>query len=343
MSPSDSDESDAKLAERSTTTDQQAGSDVAEGTLDPMSPRVTVGLPVYNGDDYLAEAIESILAQTYDDFELVISDNASTDGTAEICRRLAERDERVRYHREDTNLGGSWNFNRVVELARGEYFRWAAHDDSIRATYLERCVETLDADPTVVLCHTAVEIIDAEGNNRGTHVDPPMRRDSHDAPVRFHDVAMHGGRNHQIFGVVRTETLSRVPPYGSHANADGVLLARLSLAGRFVKLDEPLQLMRVHDAQASTRYGVDRGGIDYLAWREWIHGSASGRPGLPHWRVWGEHARSILVVRGIRAADRLRCVPTLGTWAWSRRGRLKNDLIRAARQIVVSIARSVRR
>lgn len=303
-----------------------------------MAPRVTVGLPVYNGEDYLAEAIESILAQTFRDFELVVSDNASTDRTSEICRRYAQQDDRIRYHREETNLGGSWNFNRVVELARGEYFRWAAHDDTIRPSYLERCVGVLDADPSVVLCHTAVEIIDAAGDNQGLHVDPPMRRDAGTAHVRFRDVATQGGRNHQIFGVVRTAALARMPPYGSHANADGVLLARLSLIGRFVKLDEPLQLMRVHAAQASTRYGVERGGIDYLAWREWIHGSASGRPGFPHWRVWGEHARSLVVVRDLPLAVRIRSAPTLMLWGWTRRGRLKRDLIRAAQQIAGAIA-----
>lgn len=312
-----------------------------------MSPRVTVGLPVYNGEDYVREAIDSILAQTFADFELVISDNASTDATGEICREYAERDDRVKYHREETNRGGSWNFHRVVELAAGEYFRWAAHDDTIRPAYLERCVAALDADPSIVLCHTAVEIIDQDGTSEGIHADPPMRRESDAAHVRFRDVATHNGRNHQIFGVVRTPALFRIPPYGSHANADGVLLARLSLLGRFVKLDEPLQLMRVHEAQASTRYGVDGGGggggIDYQAWREWIHGSSGGAPGLPHWRVLVEHARSIVVVQGVPFTARLRCVPTLPAWAWSRRGRMKRDVIRAAQQIVGSIAGRLRR
>lgn len=299
-----------------------------------MAPRVTIGLPVYNGADYLREAIDSILAQTFVDFELVISDNASTDSTQRICEEFAARDERIRYVRADTNRGGSWNFHRVVELGRGEYFRWAAHDDTIRPTYLERCVKVLDDDPSVVLCHTSVEIIDAQGSSEGVHQDPPMRRGAVEAHVRFRDVATHGGRNHQIFGVIRREALFRIPPYGSHANADGVLLARLSLLGRFVKLDDVLQLMRVHEAQASTRYGVNRGGIDYQAWREWIHGSDSGKPGLPHWRVWGEHARSLIVVKDLPLSVRIRSLPTLPVWAWTRRGRLKRDAIMAAQQVV---------
>jgi glycosyltransferase involved in cell wall biosynthesis len=298
-----------------------------------MPPRVTVGLPVYNGENFLREAIDSILAQTFVDFELVISDNASTDSTQRICEEFAARDDRIRYFREDTNRGGSWNFHRVVELARGEYFRWAAHDDVVRPTYLERCVQVLDGDPSVVLCHTAVELIDARGKSLGVHRDPPLRRESSEAHVRFRDFAILGGRNHEIFGLIRRDALFLIPRYGSHANADGVLLARLSLIGRFVELDDVLQLMRVHEAQASTRYGVNRG-IDYQAWREWIHGSDSGKPGLPHWRVWGEHARSLVVVKGLPLAVRMRSLPTLPVWAWTRRGRMKRDVIVAGRQVI---------
>ena len=309
-----------------------------------MPPAVTIGLPVYNGEDYLGEAIDSILAQTFVDFELVISDNGSTDSTERICEEFAARDDRIRYVRTGTNRGGSWNFHRVLELADGAYFRWAAHDDTIRPSYLERCVKVLDDDPSVVLCHTAVEIIDANGISEGVHQDPPMRREAAEAHIRFRDVAIHSGRNHQIFGLIRRDALLRIPPYGSHANADGVLLARLSLIGRFVKLDDVLQVMRVHEAQASTRYGVNRGGIDYQAWREWIHGSDSGKPGLPHWRVWGEHARSLVVVRGVPLSVRIRSIPTLPLWAWTRRGRLKRDVIVAMRQVMrTTVGRMPRR
>ena len=92
-------------------------------------PRVSVGIPVFNGERFLAETIESILAQTFKDFEIVISDNASTDRTEEICRSYAARDPRIRYNRNDTNRGAAWNHNRVFELARGEYFKWQSHDD----------------------------------------------------------------------------------------------------------------------------------------------------------------------------------------------------------------------
>src|SRR3982751_485615 len=102
-----------------------------------MTPKVSIGLPVYNGELHLALALDSILAQTYGDFEIVISDNGSTDGTESICRRYAAADPRIRYERNETNRGAAWNYNHVFELSRGEYFKWMAHDDLIEPNYLE--------------------------------------------------------------------------------------------------------------------------------------------------------------------------------------------------------------
>src|SRR5690242_6344650 len=100
------------------------------------SPKVSIGLPVYNGERFLAEAIDSVLAQTFTDFELIISDNASTDRTPEICKAYAEKDSRIRYYRNEENQGASWNFNRVFELSRGMCFQWLAHDDYIAPGFL---------------------------------------------------------------------------------------------------------------------------------------------------------------------------------------------------------------
>jgi glycosyltransferase involved in cell wall biosynthesis len=291
-------------------------------------PRVSIGLPVYNGERYLEEALESLVAQTYTDFEIVISDNASTDRTEDICRSFADRDARVRYTRADVNRGGTWNFNRVVELSQCEYFRWAAHDDVVAPTYLERCVGVLDDDPRVALAHTEVELIDADGNSMGIYEGPVARREDPRPWVRFHDAALWSGRNHLIFAVIRRDLLDRIPPYGAYGNADGVLLARLALLGTFVTVDEPLQQIRVHDEQASTLYGVERGGIDYRAWRQWIDapGDAKRKIEFPYWRIWAEHARSIVAVRGVSLPDRIKCVPTVAQWAWSRKGRMRRDL-----------------
>ena len=125
------------------------------------TPRLSIGLPVYNGALLLSEAIESLLTQTFTDFEIVISDNASTDATEEIARRFADQDKRIRYYRNETNIGLAPNFNRVFALANNPaYFKWAAHDDLYKPTFLQRCVEVLDSEPDVVLSYTIVDVID---------------------------------------------------------------------------------------------------------------------------------------------------------------------------------------
>src|SRR5882762_1549884 len=117
-------------------------------------PRISIGLPVYNGENFITDALESILGQTYTDFELIISDNASTDRTEALCKSYAARDPRIRYWRNAENLGAARNFNRVFELSSGEYFKWTAHDDVLAPDYLEKCIEASDRDPSVVLVYT---------------------------------------------------------------------------------------------------------------------------------------------------------------------------------------------
>ena len=126
-------------------------------------PHVSIGIPVFNGEQYLAEAIDSILVLTYADFELIISDNASTDRTQEICRAYTKQDRRIRYYRNATNVGASKNFNRVFELSLVDYFKWAAYDDILAPDFLLKCVEVLDQDPSVVVCFSKMQIIDEDG------------------------------------------------------------------------------------------------------------------------------------------------------------------------------------
>src|ERR1700683_4254551 len=108
-------------------------------------PRLTIGLQVYNGENDLAECLEALLGQTYEDFELLISDNASTDATADICRRYAKRDPRIRYVRQPRNIGLGPNYNFLVDQATGEFFKPAWHDDLYARDLLKRCIQALDA------------------------------------------------------------------------------------------------------------------------------------------------------------------------------------------------------
>jgi glycosyltransferase involved in cell wall biosynthesis len=135
-------------------------SNLSRGLPMHITPTVSIGLPVRNGAHYVAEAIESILAQTFADFELIISDNASSDATASICESYAARDRRIRCYRHPHNLGASYNFNFVFRRATGAHFKWAAHDDVIRPTFLERTLAALEADPEAVLCQSLVQVVD---------------------------------------------------------------------------------------------------------------------------------------------------------------------------------------
>src|SRR5690348_2515296 len=131
-----------------------------------VAPRLSVGLPVYNGERYLAETLDSLIEQTFEDFELIISDNASTDGTAGICRRYEKLDSRIRYFRQPRNIGGAPNHNFVARQARGELFKWVSADDLYARDLLERCVDALNDLPHVVLAHPWTATIDGSGAAR---------------------------------------------------------------------------------------------------------------------------------------------------------------------------------
>ena len=150
-------------------------------------PRLSIGLPVYNGENYLAESIDALLGQSYEDFELIISDNASTDGTADICRRYEKQDSRIRYIRQPRNIGLSPNHNFVLQQSRGELFKWAAADDLYGRDLLKRCVDALDEHPDVVLAHSWEAAIDEAGNVTQA-MDYPLATDSPRAPERFRSI-----------------------------------------------------------------------------------------------------------------------------------------------------------
>ncbi len=130
-------------------------------------PMVSVGMPVYNGEEHVTEAVESILQQDFQDFEFIISDNTSDDETPEICRRFAEMDDRIKYHRCSKNQGSIRNFRRVLEASSGKYFMWASSDDLRERTMISNCLPVLEEDPSVVICYPHAESIDEAGNSLG--------------------------------------------------------------------------------------------------------------------------------------------------------------------------------
>ncbi len=287
-----------------------------------MVPRVSIGMPVFNGEAYVAEAIESILAQTYRDFELIISDNGSTDATPAICRRYAGADDRVRFHRSQVNRGAAWNFNHLPHLAVGEFFKWAAHDDTLAPTYLQRCVDVLDRRHDVVLCHSRIRMIDAGGNVIGDY-NVCADTDRPD-PARRLYAAMEDVMCYAIFGLIRRPELLTTSLMGTYAHADGVLLARLALRGRLVEIPEYLFHSRRHPAQSAGRMH------NKYMYAEWFDPSQAGRILMPNWRINLEYARSVHRAP-LPLLGRLRCYGVVGRTLISDRRRLARDVVIAVR------------
>ena len=280
-------------------------------------PKVTIGLPVFNGEKYLAQAVDSILAQTFEDFELLISDNASTDGTPEICEHYVKADKRVQYFRNKVNLGAAPNFNGLVPKARGMYFKWAACDDLLEPDFLRACIEALDTSPDAVLSFSDVVVIDAEGeqiklDHGWKEVKSPNPR------VRFRRlVRPHGCR--EIFGVIRLNDLRRTRLILGAFHGDGVLLAQLGLLGSFVRVPELLFRSRSHSEQSASLLK------DKVAYADWFDARNNGSHRLPNWRLFREFHS--IVKSTVRLNARLPYYYILAKEAYLRRSELKQELL----------------
>lgn len=215
------------------------------------APRLTVGLPVYNGDNYVVEALDSLLAQTFTDFELVVSDNHSTDGTEEICREYAARDSRIRYLRQPRNIGCNPNHNLLVSEARAPYFKWAAHDDLYGPELLALCVDALDDDPGVVLSHVDKAVIDGEGRVL-EKLDYLLDTGSPDPVERFRSLVVADGADDE-YGVMRTAVLRSVRPKDSFHHAARPFIAEMAFRGRFHQVHETLYFRRDHPERGDRR------------------------------------------------------------------------------------------
>jgi glycosyltransferase involved in cell wall biosynthesis len=239
-------------------------------------PRVSIGLPVYNGESQLPHALDSLLAQSLEDFEVVISDNASTDATETICRDYAARDSRIRYHRGETNRGAAWNFNHVLAISGGRYFKWASSNDIHAPHYLSRCVEILEARSEVVLCYPKSRLIDEEGAVLRDYEDN-LHLPWPEPARRFAAFRERVSLCNAIFGLIRPEILRRTGGLGSYPGSDEVLLGELSLYGQFFEVPERLFYRRLEQQNVIRNQSVEnwqeffdpgsRGGIFMRTWR----------------------------------------------------------------------------
>jgi glycosyltransferase involved in cell wall biosynthesis len=211
-------------------------------------PRLSIGLPVYNGEEYLAESLDALLGQSYEDFELIITDNASTDGTESICRRYVRQDSRVRYERLPKNIGAANNHNHVFSLTRGELFKWASHDDLYGRDLLRRCVDALDEHPEMILAHSWSAFIDGDGKIIEPY-DYRLATDSPSAPERFASLLFAPGGD-DFYGVMRSDMLRKVKPHASYHHADRTYVVEIAMHGPFHQVPELLYFRRDHPSRA---------------------------------------------------------------------------------------------
>lgn len=214
-------------------------------------PRVSIGLPVYNGDRYLRETLDAILVQTFSDFELIISDNGSTDGTQAICEEYVKKDGRVKYYRSDKNLGIAPNYNRVFEFSSGEYFKWADYDDLITPDFLAQCLNVLDNHLEVSVCFPRARVIDETGTVLEDY-DPLPDTSSREPSIRFGNLLLsNDNRVVQASGLMRTSMVKKSVMHGSYPCSDEVFLAHMALLGTFYEVPDRLFFVRLHPRQST--------------------------------------------------------------------------------------------
>jgi glycosyltransferase involved in cell wall biosynthesis len=256
-----------------------------------VTATVSIGLPVHNGGRYLEGAVESVLAQTFGDFELLISDNASTDETPDIARAFARADRRVRYEPLDANIGPVGNHNRCIDLTRGRYFMWLASDDLLGPTLLERCTQALDAEPAAAMAFPRLTYIDDAGEVIGRQTTPDLSLRADDPGERTWELVRHELTGVEIFStfysLMRREMLDRTDLHGTYVAADQVLLFELALAGKLVQVEGAEFLRRIHDESSMVAFRTPE---ERAVW----FGSKSGkRVPLVHWRLFAEHRRAV--------------------------------------------------
>ena len=225
--------------------------------------KVSIGLPVYNGEERIERAMDSLLCQDFKDFELVIADNGSTDNTRSICERYARHDQRIRYFRNESNIGVNPNHDRVFELSIGKYFAWFADDLEYLPGMLGSCVRELDAAPSpVVLVYPRCEMI----RDGQTSVEGEVSIQSSDPrpSKRMEAVIRRVGMVNQLYGLVKREALAKTRLNGRYASSDYVLLAELAMLGELRELPKTLIRRRIDSTRGTAALTKDQ-----RAWHLW--------------------------------------------------------------------------
>lgn len=279
-------------------------------------PLVSIGMPVYNGENYIREAINSILAQTYGNFELVISDNASTDSTEGICKSYVEKDKRVKYSRFDKNHGAARNYNQTFHLSKGKYFKWAAHDDVLDKNYIEKCVEVLENNPGISICFPAKKIIDGKGMEKEKVPYHKLGINDNSTIVRFvkflKKFAYYTDECDAVFGLIRSDELRKTALIGNYNSSDFTLLGELVLLNKFHLIKDFLFYRRMHELVSTTTHNSreDR--------EKWFDTSKKGRAMSAILRWFIEFSKIIYRTEKVNLLNKSICYCILLGWFTNR-------------------------
>ena len=290
-------------------------------TPNNLTPRVSIALPVYNGENYLTDALDSLLSQSYEKFELIIGDNASTDETKNICESYAKKDRRVQYIRHETNIGAAGNYNYLFELAQGEYFKWAAHDDICSPDYLQSSVDKLDSDSSITLCCPKEIAIDKNGDVIENYMDkyhPLKNLASSSTYRRFYDLSCLNHGCYMIFGLTRTNALQMTPKIANYLGSDRVLLAELSLFGRFWESPEPIYFRRHSEQYCALENDNTR--------TDWFNPSTKQKNSYINSKNFIEYGKAILRVN-FSWLQKISCYFILIVWVIKKRRHLFKELL----------------
>jgi glycosyltransferase involved in cell wall biosynthesis len=272
-------------------------------------PRVSIGLTVYNSERYVEEAIKSLLGQTFDDFELIISDNGSEDRTEEIALSFSADDRRVRYVRNRVNVGVAGNFNQVFRLSTGEFFKWAAYDDLCAEDFLQSCVEALDRDPGVVLAYPRTAQIDEQGKITSPSRPGPDLT-SANAADRFARMMRSPFWATSLFGVVRASVMAETRLLTSNGASDHLLLSEIALRGRFHEVPSEGFFQRDHVARRPHQ-------SSFVASAQFNDPNVRANATFLRLRLIGEYISAINRAP-LESYDRIRCYAAVGQWLGSR-------------------------
>lgn len=288
-----------------------------------VRPLVSVGMPVYNAERTLRPAVDSILGQTWRDLELVICDNASTDGTRQVCEDYAARDSRVRYFRNEKNIGASGNYNAAFRHARGRFFKWASSNDTCHPEFLQRCLDVLLNDESVVLAHPRTRLVDGAGRTEDVRDDLDLRQD--DPGTRFRLLIRRLRLNNMMNGVIRADVLRRTPLIRPFFSSDSSLMAELALHGKIAEIPEYLYFRRVDSETATARKSAQEVAEHY-------NPGTRRAPLFSQWRLHGHYFGAIRRAPIPASAKARLCAYVVRSLFW-KRGALCEDIRHGLRRL----------